>query len=813
LEIFFRSQTKRASSLWFGRPTSLPIFIHIPNEIGGNAMSKVRLSLITVKMVFHKKAVWLSTIILLAGLSITLAAKFRSLEKPALATTGAKAQQGCCATVPATLRRMIGTYYNTEDGFQSSLVLNNKGPNVIAVTPILHGKNGQTFTAAQVFVKGESSLNVDLNAIANNAGSHFKSGSFEFTYQGRMMEMGGGLRIVNAAKSLIFDEQLLEPGMKFSSPNLEAVYAIPSDKADAAVIVTNTTTQPLSLNGTATFVGAGGHHPINGTLGAYETSVINLPNGLVKQFTAGAVSITHNGAKGALLTMVHVWDKDKGFSAAVNFADPAQGKTTQLHGAGLRLGNVNGSALKPVIAVRNIGNAATTVTTRVPHTKQDGSTTTITLPQTSLAAGETKLINTTHPGLGQTDIATAGIEIEYTGAAGSVIAAAHSASTDGNHVFTLPLKDPQGGMSSTGGYPWFINEQGSTVVFIKNTTTEPQKFHLDVIYPGGRWGANLRTLAPGQTLALDVRAIRDSQEKGVEGNPIPLDASAGHVSWSAYSRGKKTLIGRAQTVEFRKAMASTYECQCPCNASYVNARLLPASISGFPGDTQQFLAQQQNMDCFGNLTAWFDVNAAGGFSSDNASVATVNSSGLGTALAPGTTNIRASWYASIISYEGDPLHCESYDTTADCSASCEVLAPDIRVSDAYFTATTVKNRNPNDPNSHAESTILKVGVTADSGICAGGKVKALIRIIQNQGNVTLTITNYELDAYIVAGNVVYVDFPIVPTNENTNIGQVTFEAKVKENSWVAPNNPPSGCSSTVTINTQTKEKTLTVANP
>jgi hypothetical protein len=40
---------------------------------------------------------------------------------------------------------------------------------------------------------------------------------------------------------------------------------------------------------------------------------VNLPNGLVKQFTAGAVSITHNGASGALMAMVHVWDKDKGF--------------------------------------------------------------------------------------------------------------------------------------------------------------------------------------------------------------------------------------------------------------------------------------------------------------------------------------------------------------------------------------------------------------------------------------------------------------------------------------------------------------------
>jgi hypothetical protein len=63
-----------------------------------------------------------------------------------------------------------------------------------------------------------------------------------------------------------------------------------------------------------------------------------------------------------------------------------------------------------------------------------------------------------------------------------VIATASSVSQSGNHVFALPMKDPKGGLSSTGGYPWFINETSSTVVFIKNTTDEPQYFHLDLVY-------------------------------------------------------------------------------------------------------------------------------------------------------------------------------------------------------------------------------------------------------------------------------------------------------------------------------------------
>ncbi len=634
-------------------------------------------SFINQSFIRPKRSLILAAIALGITALALMAPRFLSQRSSAhsLATAKPK-QQGCCADMPAIPRRMIGTYYTTEAGFRSTLVLNNKGPNQIAVTPILHGQNEQTFTAEPVAVAGQSSSEVDLNALAISAGLQFRSGSFEFTYSGRLLEMGGGLRIVDADRSLIFDEQMLEPGMKFPSPHLEAVYAVPFDTAQVSVIVTNTTAEPLTVNGDAIFEGLYGHHPIHEQLRPYDTQVIKLPHGLVKKASAGAVSLNHTGGQGALLAMIHLQESEKGYSEAVNFNDPTHGKTTQLHGAGLRLGSIDGDALSPVIAVRNVGADVTTVTANVPYTKQNGSTGKISLPRISLEPGEIKLLNTAKSRPRRNDFDTAGLEIEYTGTPGSVIASASSVSQSGNHVFALPMKDPQGGLSSTGGYPWFINEKGSTVVFIKNTTEKPQKSHLDVVYHGGRWGSNLRTLAPGQTFALDVRAIRDSQEKGAGDNTIPLDATVGHISWSVYGTGaNKTLIGRAQTVDFTKGIASTYECQCPCGATYNNGRLVPTSVTGVPGDTQQFLAQQRDMDCLGNLTEWYDVNAAGGFSSDNPDVATCDLSGFATAVAPGTTNIRASWFASIISYEGDPLHCESFDTTATGEAFCEVSAP------------------------------------------------------------------------------------------------------------------------------------------
>lgn len=590
-------------------------------------------------------------------------------------------KQNCCGAT--TLRRMVGTYYTTQDGFQSTLILNNKGPNQIMVTPILHSQNGETFTAAPVPVGGQSSSEVDLNLLASTAGRSYASGSFEFTYTGRLLEMGGGLRIVNAQKSLIFDEQTLEPGMKFGDSRLEAVYAIPFGGSRVQVMITNTTSKTIVVEGSATFLSDDEKERIWRRLDAYESKIIVLPRGWLRRESAGAVSLTHNGEKGALLAMIHLQDEDRGYSETVNFTNPV-GKTNEKHGAGFRLGNISGDQLRPVIAVRNLGDVSTTVNASIPYSKQNGDKGAIELPQVSLAPGEIKLLNTTGRRLGRYDFATAGLEIKYTGEPGSVIVSASSVSRRGDHVFSLPMKDPQGGVSSTGGYPWFINESGSTVVFIKNTSDKEQTFRADVIYDGGIWGSNLRTLAPHETYLLDIKAIRDAQVKGPEKNTIPVDAQKGHIFWTIFGTNEKALIGRAQTVSLADGMASTYECQsCACSietvsfaTGYYDGRVIAAGEDDEePGGTVDFNAQQQDVNCYGGPGGWFD-RVPDSWETANSNIATVDIFGNVTAQDQvGTVAITAHWDAYNYQYDQVQEYCHQLSRNGSGILSFTTRAP------------------------------------------------------------------------------------------------------------------------------------------
>jgi hypothetical protein len=127
-------------------------------------------------------AAFLSVLAVLVAVSMFVAKR----SSANVVNSAGKKQQGCCSDLPTVPRRMIGAYYTTEDGFRSTLILNNKGPNQIVVTPILHSQSGQTFTGSPVAVGGRSSSEVDLNLLALSAGPQFTSGSFEFTYEGRL---------------------------------------------------------------------------------------------------------------------------------------------------------------------------------------------------------------------------------------------------------------------------------------------------------------------------------------------------------------------------------------------------------------------------------------------------------------------------------------------------------------------------------------------------------------------------------------------------------------------------------------------------
>jgi hypothetical protein len=243
-------------------------------------------------------------------------------------------------------------------------------------------------------------------------------------------------------------------------------------------------------------------------------------------------------------------------------------------------------------------------------------------------------------------IQSAGLEFEYNTHPGSVMVSAFSVGSRGNQVFQIPLLDPSAQTSSTGVYPFYLDYGSSTMVYIKNTSRENQKYIAHLVYENSRYRLGVKTISAGETIAIDIRLLRDNQIPDEEGEIIPADLARGQLRWTRIDDRETdslAIIGRAEQVYEGQAMSSTYACQSCCGDIPVGRSISP-SLSGVNvGQTVQMHAFEIRQDCNG----WqYQVERGADWESTNENVATVDDNEV-TFVGAGQTTIKASWNSSV----------------------------------------------------------------------------------------------------------------------------------------------------------------------
>jgi hypothetical protein len=572
---------------------------------------------------------------------------------------------------------LAATYYSLKDDLRARLLLNNKSPHALEVQPALFNLSGVRLDVPAVTVGGNSFREIDLREMTGGR-AEFAEGSLQVFYRGHDLALGAQVYLTDVARSLVFEEKLAELAEQFSSSRLEGVWWLPSHGGEMRLVLSNTTDASLSVTASVEGSAPPQHDPATLMLAPHETRVVDILRDLVgdrggRLAQVGGVSLRHSGAGGALLARLLIREAERGYSSWARFTDPSKGKSSKYQGAGLRLGTVGGERLTPVVVARNVGSTETTISGRIPYTLDDGSTGAFAIPDLRLAPGEAGTVNVTGALAREhieRDVATAGLEFEYTGTPGSVIMSAQSISPSRTQVFQVPLWDIVAQRSSTGGYPWKAEGDASTIIYIKNVTDRAQEYTWQLRHAGGTYSLGLRTIAAHQTEAIDIRALRDEQVPDQQGRTIPRDATSGQVHWSLQGGGNLTLIGRAEQVDAVGGISSSYACQNCCPDSFLRGFTRHDSFTGFPGDESLCEAMQQNEDCYGTLLEPFHVSAI--WSSSDTSVMSLNPGGWAQAEAPGTATVSAFWRAFIYT-DGGSSGCESGLLHPSVETLCEIL--------------------------------------------------------------------------------------------------------------------------------------------
>jgi hypothetical protein len=554
---------------------------------------------------------------------------------------------------PEKPHTLVGSYYDTENFPAAKLLLNNKDIVAREVRPTLYGLDGQVIDLPPVQVEAESFRLINLKDWADFAGNGFGRGSVKLFHTGKDLVIGSQIYLEDEAQSLSFEEKLQEIG-NFDSRRLEGVWFQPSNQTASKIVISNVSAEFLSVTVTPSrrphIVGSSQIY----TLQPHQARVIDLREEFGNAFgnsEAVGVSITHNGTASALIARALVSEAAKGYSTVVTFRNPDTAKSSQLHGAGVKLGAIGGDLLKPVLIVRNTSQTNTSVKVNVPYTRADGTSRVIYMDEVELRGNEIKQINldeiTQIAGTGGV-VETAGIEVKNQTADGNFVAQMQSISNSRKQSFRVILWDAASQKTATGGYPWLIDGNSSTKAYIKNVTYYGHYYVSYITWAnGGMYMIGIRKLAPHQTVEIDVRKIRDEQIPDEEGRTIPPDVSAGQIQWTRKIQGTTAyddsdeipLVGQMEQTDTVKGISSSYFCQnCCINSSF--GYIQPVNVQAPLNTEVQFDSYEEGTSCYGGRYIYSTTSLAT-WTSTNQSVATLVGQGRFQTQGVGETTIKA----------------------------------------------------------------------------------------------------------------------------------------------------------------------------
>ncbi len=571
------------------------------------------------------------------------------------------AAKPCCGQTENAVETftLVGAYYSLKNGQDTILMFNNKGPQPLVVSPAFFSLSGDRLDIPALTIPAKSYQEFDLRVLLANNLPQYREGSLQMSHQGGRLQLGAQFKILK--QGMLFDEQFIQPATRFPSTRLESVWYLPSSQAETKFILSNTTassvTATVAVNGTSLRQ----NQPAIIQLNAHETRVLDILQDLVGQQNGGTlkkdggISINHTGAAGAIMARILISEPSTGFSSVVNFTDPTTPLSSKMNGGGLRIGSIGNDELKPIVVARNIGTEPTTVKGKIPYTDAGGEVAFVTIPDVQILPNKSKTINLSQEIEAANipaDVTFAGLNLEYSTAPGTVVMNAQSVSRSGQQVFQVPLLDPERLPSSAGGFPWKVDGDYTTVIFIKNEADAPKRYIGNLTYEGGTYSLGVRELKPWQTVMIDFKQLRDSQTPDSSGHLIPLNMERGQASWTMMGAGNKKMSGRSEQVNTTLGISSTYACYncCPDNI-YSTGQTFPASVETETGGSFQYLIQAESTNCYGALNGTFSLYGGGWYSS-NTNVATIDGNGNSLAAAPGIAEFTGNFGSTRYDFDG-----------------------------------------------------------------------------------------------------------------------------------------------------------------
>ncbi len=517
-------------------------------------------------------------------------------------------------------------YWTMKEGFNASLMLANTSDERIRVLAEVYNTKGGVLLMPEIRLGGRERVTLDVKRWLTGmpAPDAFAEGSLILRYTGNSFALAALLTVTDPTRSLSFDFPAEMKSYFYSSTMLEGLWWMVDAQTSVKLILTNTSAGPLNVVPILT-VGQSKATAGALSLGPHETRTMAVDEilglgGLVRgNILEGGIQLKHTGGPGDLMANVTL-SNNRGFSSTLKFIDPAAQRSREIHAPGIL---VQGSYLPgmpfltgytTIILLRNTTDREVQVQGSFDYTAA-GVTRSVRIPPIRLGVSETRRID-----LGRVvsqrvrlpdRLESAGLEIEYDGVPGGILAVGTSFDGTTTMAFDRLLRNPQILPTDSFSFPWKIEGDFQSLVQIKNTSREQRSFWLNLSYQGqanfrgGEYEVGTRSLAPGETAVIDIRELRDRPVEDRLGRVLPSWAVAGQAQWVSIE-GDHELIGRVSIYSPSQGLnTSTNELLDTGDPRCVNfipgqcIGLYPTAppIQGGPGQVINLTAYRKSYDC------------------------------------------------------------------------------------------------------------------------------------------------------------------------------------------------------------------------
>jgi hypothetical protein len=198
-----------------------------------------------------------------------------------------------------------------------------------------------------------------------------------------------------------------------------------------------------------------------------------------------------------------------------------------------------------------------------------------------------------------------------------------------------------------------------TETYIKNITDVEEDYVAFLLWEnGGMYMIGRKSIAPHETVHIDVKELRDQQIPDEQGRTIPQYISSGQLQWTLNrkdslpdddARANLSLMGRSEQVDLQNGIVNNYSCQNCCAGNSIGTRISPSSVEIEYGETAQFSAHETQETCYGFP---YEYTVGANWTSSNSGMGTISGGSI-TPQSAGQSTIGASWYTQHY-FAGEP---------------------------------------------------------------------------------------------------------------------------------------------------------------